>query len=126
MPAPQDQACGGLSHPADELRDAKARLDVPAHGVEQEEDAVHLLVLLQACKQGHDVLIFGGLGVVRQDLVALHLPDDGEGVDVPPAAAADRAAQVHQPLLVRLGVPAFLRGAGLFGLFFHGITPFPG
>ena len=75
------------------------------------------------------MLILGGLGRLRQDLVALHLTGDGQGVDIAPAAAAHSGAEVDDPLaLVRGGavvVPAG-RGGG-FGLFFHGmIPPFPG
>ena len=120
--AAQDQADGGLAHAGDELRDAQPRLDVSAYGVQQQKQAVHSLVLLQTGQQGHDVLVLGALGRLRQDLVAFHLAHDGQGVDVPPLIPADGGAEIHNPLAGLGGVLflVFTAGRGCPGFFFHG------
>ena len=68
------------------------------------------------------MLVLGGFGVVRQDLVALHLADDGQGVDVAAAAAGDGRAQVDQALaaIVASAVVAAVGGALCgFGFLIH-------
>ena len=119
MAAPQHQAGRGLSHSGNQLRDAQTGLDVPTYGVQQKQDSVDLLILLQAGQQGHDMLVFGAFRRLRQNLVALYLPYDGQGVDIPPFAPADGGAEIHDPLAAGVLMIVFaLRGGG-FGVFFH-------
>ena len=59
------------------------------------------------------MLVFGGLDVVRQDLVALDLADDGQGIDIAACGPGQRRAELRVPIQ-----------AGRFIVFAHGIAPF--
>ena len=96
VPAPQHQGNRGLGHAGNQLRNAQPRLDIAPHGVQQHQQAVHLVALLQSGQQGHDVFIFRGLGVGRQELVPLNLAHDGQGVNGPPLGLDGGRAHVHQ------------------------------
>ena len=116
--APQDDGDGGLGHAGDELRDGKACLHVPAHGVQEKEDACHVAGLLQLGQEGEDVLVFGGFGAGSGGNVAFNLADDGEAVDVPVGRGRHGGAEVQNGLggfvlgiILRLG----LSGLGGFG-----------
>ena len=118
MAAPQHDGDRGLRHAGDELRDGKARLHVAAHGVQQEEDAVHLVALLQLGKQGQHVLIFRGLGAAGGGVVALDLADDGEAVDGAVGRLRQGGAEVHDLLGAVLRVlVVFGPGVRLLGAF---------
>ena len=118
MAAPQDDGDRGLCHAGDELRDGKARLHVAPHSVQQEEDAVHLVALLQLGKQGQDVLVLGGLGAAGGGVVALDLADDGEAVDRAVGRLRQGGAEVHD-LLGSVLAALFLRSGFIrwFGAF---------
>ena len=96
--APQDDGHRGLGHAGDQLRDGQPRLHVAAHGVQQEEDAVHLVALLQLGQQGQHVLVFRGLGAAGCGVVALDLADDGEAVDGAVRRLGQGGAEVHDLL----------------------------
>ncbi len=96
--ASQDDGDGGLGHPGDELRDGEARLHVPAHGVEQEEDPRHLAGFLQLGQEGKDVLVLGGFRAGGGGHVALDLADDGEAVDVAVGRGRHGGAEVQNGL----------------------------
>ena len=98
MPASQHQGHSGLRHPRHHLRDGQSRLDVAAHGVQQQQHAVHLLRLLQMSQQRQDMLIFRGFRVVGSHAVALHLADDGQAVHAAPLAFHQGSAQVIKTL----------------------------
>ena len=100
MSAAQDQGHGGLFHAGDHLRNGKTGLNVAADGVQQEQQPIDLLALLDVGQQRQDVLVFGGLGVFGQNLVALHLADDGEGVDAAVFGGGEVCAQLRQSVLL--------------------------
>ena len=104
VPSPQNQGDGGLFHPGNHLRNGKARLDVAADGVQQEQQTVNFVALLNVGQQRQDVLVLGGLGVFRQDLVALHLADDGQGIDIAVFGAGQVRSQFRQPVSLLLFV----------------------
>ena len=85
----------------------------PPHSVEQHQQAVHLVALLNGRQQGHDVLIFGGLGRGGQNLVALDLSYNGQGVDGPPLRPDGGGAHIHDLLLALV---AALLASGLRSL----------
>ena len=117
MATSQHQGDRGLLHPCDHLRNGKPRLNVPPHGIEKQQQTIHVVALLDPRKQGQNVLILGGLHRLRGHLMALHLADDGQGVDVSLAGAGHVRAQLHNllPLLffhirvfVRIHIPRLL------------------
>ena len=96
--APQNNGDRGLGHACDQLRDGKACLHVAAYGVQQKQDAVHILALLQLGEQGQDMLVLGGLGVVGGGGVALDLADDGQAIDGAVGCAGQGRAKVQDGL----------------------------
>ena len=63
-------------------------VDVAPHGIQQDQKAVRLIILLQCRQQGKHVLILGGLGPVGGLLVALRppeQPDQPGGIRAPDA-----------------------------------------
>ena len=85
--------------------DTQARLDVAPHGVEQHQQAVHLVALLHQGQQGHDVLIFGALAAGGQDLMSFDLPHDGKHMDRPPLGVDQRGAKLQDLLRSRVLLP---------------------
>ena len=68
-----------------QLRDGKPGLDIAAHRIEEQQQAVNVLALLYRRQQRDHMLIFRGLDRLRQDLVSLDLADDRQRVNVSPA-----------------------------------------
>ena len=71
----------GLGDAGDELRQRKPRLHIPAHGVEQDQQALDGGVLLHGHQLGDDVLIFCRLLRIRRKGVPLDRADDRQAVD---------------------------------------------
>lgn len=84
MAAAQDHTGCGFFHAGDQLGNAQPRLYVPAHGVQQHQQPLHLFRFLYRRQQRHDVLVFRGLGLRREGHVPLHLPDNGQAVGCVP------------------------------------------
>ena len=82
---------------------------IAAHGVQQEQHAVHVPALLQLGQEGEDMLVLGGLGVAGGGGVALDLADDGQAVDGTVGGAGQGGAEVQDGLGV-------LRRVFLFGI----------
>ena len=94
-----------------ELR--KSRLHIPAHGVEQDQQALDGGVFLHGHQLGDDVLILGGLLSLGRFHMALHLPDDSQAVDGVSSPGTVNAAHIldllfFQPLLLHGDVLLFL------------------
>ena len=113
MAAAQHHRRTGLGDAGDELRQRKPRLHIPAHGVEQDQQALDGGVLLYGHQLGDDVLILGGLLALGCFHMALHLPDDRQAVDGVSSPGAVNAAHIldllfFQPLLLHGDVLLFL------------------
>ena len=119
--ASQYQRHRGLGHAGDHLRDGQPRLHVAAHGVQQHQQAVHLLRLLDGGQQRQDVFIFGGLCSGGGLPVALDLADDGKAVDGAVVVGHHGGAKVHD--LADPAVLLFLL-CGLGGFCVHGCASF--
>ena len=87
MAATQHQRDGWLFHPGDHLRNGKSRLDISAYGVQQQQQPIHIVTFLDACQQRQYMLIFCGLYRIRSNLVAFHLADDGQRINISFAGA---------------------------------------
>ena len=125
MASSQDDGDRRLCHAGDQLRDGKARLHVAAHGIQQEEDAVHLVALLQLGQQGQHMLVLGGLGTAGGGVVALDLADDGHAVHGAVGCFGQGGAEVHDLLgAVLSALIIFLCGVRRFGAFCHGKPSF--
>ena len=125
MASSQDDGDRRLCHAGDQLRDGKARLHVAAHGIQQEEDAVHLVALLQLGQQGQHMLVLGGLGTAGGGVVALDLADDGHAVHGAVGRFGQGGAEVHDLLgAVLSALVIFLCGVRRFGAFCHGKPSF--
>ena len=103
----------GLGDAGDELRQRKPRLHIPAHRIEQDQQALDGGVLLHGHQLGDDVLILGGLLALRRFHMALHLPDDRQAVDGVSSPGTVNAAHIldllfFQPLLLHGDVLLFL------------------
>ena len=103
----------GLGDAGDELCQRKPRFHIPAHGVEQDQQALDGGVLLHGHQLGDDMLILGGLLALRRFHMALHLPDDRQAVDGVSSPGAVNAAHIldllfFQPLLLHGDVLLFL------------------
>ena len=94
-------------------------------------------VLLDGHQLGDDVLVLGGLVLGREDVVALHLPDDGEAVDLVPSPLGGHRAGVVDlvrlvffpfpfPGLGLLLVPGVLGFAAFFAHGWHLVFPADG
>ena len=96
-----------------QLRDGKPRLDVAAHGVEQEQQAIDVLALLNRGQQRQHMLIFRCFDRLWLCLMALDLPDDRQGIDIAALCLRQPRAKLLQPLLrpalcfVHAGPPCF-------------------
>ena len=99
VPAAQHERHGGLPHPGDQLRNGKSRLDVAAHGVEQEQQAVDVLTLLNRGQQRQHMLVFCCFDRLGLCLMALDLPDDRQGIDIAALRLRQPRAKLLQPLL---------------------------
>ena len=113
MAAAQHHRRTGLGDAGDELRQRKPRLHIPAHGVEQDQQALDGGVLLHGHQLGDDVLILGGLLALGRFHMALHLPDDSQAVDGVSSPGTVNAAHIldllfFQPLLLHGDVLLFL------------------
>ena len=80
-----------------------------AHGVQDDQQALHRRVLLHGHQLRDDMLILGGLLPLRRFHMALDLPHHGQAVDGVGAFGAVDAAQIldllfFQPLLFHRGV----------------------
>ena len=99
VPAAQHERHGGLPHPGDQLRNGKSRLDVAAHGVEQEQQAVDVLALLDRGQQRQHMLVFCCFDRLGLCLMALDLPDDRQGIDIAALRLRQPRAKLLQPFL---------------------------
>ena len=99
MPAAQHERHGWLPHPGDQLRNGKSRLDVAAHGVEQEQQAVDVLALLDRGQQRQHMLVFCCFDRLGLCLMALDLPDDRQGIDIAALRLRQPRTKLLQPLL---------------------------
>ena len=102
--AAQHQRHRGQAHPRYQLRDGQPCLDVAAHRVQKQQQAVHVVRLLQRRQQRQDVLIFGAFRVVGQHHMPLHLSHDGQAVYRAVAVLHHGGAHVHQLLHRRGGL----------------------
>lgn len=112
-PPPSTTAALGLGDAGDELRQRKPRLHIPAHRIEQDQQALNGGVFLHGHQLGDDVLIFCGLLALGRFHMALHLPDDSQAVDGVSSPGAVNAAHIldllfFQPLLLHGDVLLFL------------------
>ena len=108
VPAAQHQRGAGFGHAGDQLCQRKPGLHIPAHGVQQYQQALDPGVLLHGGQLGDHMLILGGLLPLRRFRVPLDLADDGQAVDGMAAPGqGDRTvvldAFFFQPLLVHRG-----------------------
>ena len=110
MPAPKHQRHCRLSHPRNHFRYGKPCLNVAAHRIEQKKQAIHIVALLDSCKQGQDMLVFRGLHRLRGHLVALNLAYNGQRVNIALFRTGHVGTQLHNlvPLLF-LDIRVFLR-----------------
>ena len=98
---------------------ATARLDVAAHGIEQDQKALDLVALLNGGKLGAYVFVFGGLIFRGQYVVPLNLARYSNAVDIALLGLGDNRAGLDDILTVLF--PGFRRG--VFCLFAHRINP---
>ena len=105
MAASQYQGHRGLTHAGNQLGDGQPRLDVAPHGVEQDEQAVHLVALLHGGEQGQHMLILSGLRPLGRLLMSLDLAHDGQSMDGAVLGVDGGRAHVHRLLLALLPVP---------------------
>ena len=83
MAASQHQGDSGLAQRGNHLRDGKARLHVPAHGVQQHQNPLYVLAVLDCREAWQNMLIFRGLGIIGKVFMPLNFSDDGYEMDVP-------------------------------------------
>ena len=81
MSAAHDQRYGGSFHACDKLRNGKPCLHVTAYGVEDNEQSLNAPVLLDSHKSRDNMLVFGGLVLLCQNVMSLYLSDYGQAVD---------------------------------------------
>ena len=94
VPAAQHQRCAGLGYAGDQLCQRKARFHIPAHRVQQHQQALDAGVLLRGYQLRDDMLILCGLLALRRFRMAFDLADDGQAVDDMPAAGQRDRAQI--------------------------------
>ena len=126
MPAAQHQRGAGFADPGDELSQGEPGLDVAADGVEDDEQALDLGVLLNIDELGDDMLILGGFLVFGGQAVPLDGADDRQTVDsVPPLGGRQDAVLGHKVVFEAFEGRALVGvegGAGLgfaFGVIGH-------
>ena len=121
--SPPHESHRGLLHGGDQLSQSQPRLHVPAHGVEDHQKAVKLVILLHRDQKGDQLLVFGGLLSLGEDVMPLDLADDGQAVDGLITVFhrhRGRAVNGLQNLLgLAVGGFVFRRGGSVFGVF-HG------
>ena len=100
-----------LAHAGDELGDRQSRLDVAAHGVQQEQQTVDLLAFLYRRQQRQHVLVFCCFHGFRLNLMSLDLSDHRQDIDRAASGFHHSRAKVLDTLL-----------RGVF-LFFHSSPP---
>ena len=94
VPAAQHQRCAGLGYAGDQFRQRKARFHIPAHRVQQHQQALDAGVLLRGHQLRDDMLVLRGLLALRRFRMAFDLADDGQAVDDMPAAGQRDRAQI--------------------------------
>ena len=122
MTAAHHQGDGGRVHSGDHFCNGESSLHIAAHGVEQDEQSLDLPILLNGDQRRENVFILGGLGVLRQDVVSLHLSDDGETVDGAPLVFHHRGAHFDDLLLGCVPVLVFAAFAAV-GAVVHVCAP---
>ena len=95
----QHQRGGGLAHPRDQLRQRQPGLHIAAHRIENDQQTFDFRVFLDVYQLRNDMLVFGGLLVVRRKGVPLDGADDGEAVDGMPPCGGGHAAPLGDALL---------------------------
>lgn len=80
-PPPSTSVALGLFHPGDKLGQGEASFHITAHGVQNDQQAFDLRVLLNIHQLRDDVLILGGFLGIRGQGVALDGTDDSQAVD---------------------------------------------
>ena len=107
--AAQHHGGAGLGDAGDQLRQRQPGFHIAAHGVQDDQQALHRRVLLHGHQLRDDMLILGGLLPLGRFHMALDLPHHGQAVDGVGAFGAVDAAQIldllfFQPLLFHRGV----------------------
>ena len=103
-PPPSTSETVGLDMPAIRLGDGQPRLHIAPGGVEQHQQPVHLIALLHRGQLGIICSYFGGLGILRQDLVPLNLAGDGDAVDDTPGGFGGDRPGIPMVSSCRIGV----------------------
>ena len=102
MSPAQHQRDGGGLHTAQQLGNGQACLHIAADGIQDDQQPPDALVLLDGDQLRDDMLVLGGLVLRGQDIVPLDLANNGQAMDLMPAALGGHAAGVIDLLAAAL------------------------
>ena len=112
MAAPQHQGGGGLGQAGDQLGQGQPGLHIPAHRVQQHQQALDGGILLDCHQLGDHMLVLGGFLALGRFHMAFDLADDGETVDGMGAFGQVDGAHLLNLGLVKGPAVGVLAGAG--------------